>query len=301
MKKNIFYPITILTFMLSMNLLAQNNEIQGQNFNPLTSNVFPANGNTGIGTTNPDNMLTIQDSNYNSGFFLSMGDVAHLNRRNYNFGNTNGTVGHTAYTDNGELRLEFTANTSTTSFGISDNNGVEVFKASKEPLLGSFIHLPQADSRIVIGDYGTYLSSAGYKFVVKSGSAMIEGNILTEANVGIGTNLFVDGGDTYRLSVNGRIRAEGVKVYTGWADFVFEDDYKLPTLKEVEDHIKAFGHLENIPSAKEVEKNGIELGEMNKLLLQKIEELTLYLIEKDKQMEKLNLAVERLEAINNDK
>ncbi len=126
---------------------------------------------------------------------------------------------------------------------------------------------------------------------------------LPKANsyVSIGTASYQDGSDLYKLSVDGKVRAHSVKVYTTWADFVFEDDYKLPTLKEVEEHINAFGHLENIPSAKEVEKNGIELGEMNKLLLQKIEELTLYLIEKDKQMEKLNLAVERLEAINNDK
>ncbi|HRB72612.1 MAG TPA: hypothetical protein PK776_12270, partial [Flavobacterium sp.] len=73
--------------------------------------------------------------------------------------------------------------------------------------------------------------------------------------------------------------------YTTWADYVFESDYNLPTLQQVEKHIKEKGHLKDIPSAKEVEENGIELGEMNKLLLQKVEELTLYIIEMNKELQ----------------
>lgn len=105
--------------------------------------------------------------------------------------------------------------------------------------------------------------------------------------VGIGTNNFIDGTDTYRLSVNGNIRAHRVKVYTSWADYVFYNNYNLKSLEEVEDFIKANGHLENIPSAKEVEENGIELGEMNKKLLEKIEELTLYVIQLNKEIKEL--------------
>ena len=67
---------------------------------------------------------------------------------------------------------------------------------------------------------------------------------------------------------------------------VFDTDYNLPTLEEVEKHIEKNGHLINIPSATEVEANGIELGKMNKLLLEKIEELTLYIIELDKKISK---------------
>lgn len=112
---------------------------------------------------------------------------------------------------------------------------------------------------------------------------------LPKANsfIGIGTTSFTDGMDTYRLSVKGAIRADRVKVYTTWADFVFEKNYKLPTLEEVEKHITEKGHLKDIPSAKEVELQGIELGEMNKLLLQKVEELTLYLIEMNKEMHEI--------------
>jgi len=108
-----------------------------------------------------------------------------------------------------------------------------------------------------------------------------------DGNVGIGTESFTDGSDTYKLSVDGRVRADAVKVYTSWADYVFEEDYYLPTLKEVKEFIAQNGHLKDIPSAAEVEVSGIELGEMNKLLLQKIEELTLYMLELKEEIEEL--------------
>ena len=73
------------------------------------------------------------------------------------------------------------------------------------------------------------------------------------------------------LDVNGLIHAKGVKVdLTGWSDFVFEETYELPDLNEVENFIKENGHLENIPNEKEVVENGVKLGEMDRLLLQKI-------------------------------
>tara|TARA_B110000908_G_C10126573_1_gene390174 strand:- start:217 stop:954 length:738 start_codon:yes stop_codon:yes gene_type:complete len=109
-----------------------------------------------------------------------------------------------------------------------------------------------------------------------------DGLRVSSGNVGIGT------ADTkgFKLGVHGKIAAEEVKValYNNWADFVFEKEYKLPTLKEVESHIKENGHLKDIPSAKEVAKNGIYLGEMNSKLLQKIEELTLYTIQQQKEI-----------------
>jgi len=92
------------------------------------------------------------------------------------------------------------------------------------------------------------------------------------------------------LDVNGTIRANEIKVNTDWADypdFVFKPDYKLPTLDEVETHINNHGHLPGIPSANEASKDGISLGEMNVKLLQKIEELTLYILEQEKRIKKL--------------
>ena len=107
-------------------------------------------------------------------------------------------------------------------------------------------------------------------------------------NVGIGT-LDPQG---YKLAVNGIIRAKEIKVDSDWADFVFKKDYKLPTLGEVKKHIEEKGTLPGIPSESDVKANGVSLGEVNALLLQKIEELTLYVI---KQQEE----IEQLKALNN--
>lgn len=85
-------------------------------------------------------------------------------------------------------------------------------------------------------------------------------------------------------------------VSTPWPDYVFEEDYDLQTLEEVEKHIEEKGHLPNIPSAEEVEKKGsFSLDEMNKKLLEKVEELTLYLIDQNKRLEKQEQRIKALE------
>lgn len=90
------------------------------------------------------------------------------------------------------------------------------------------------------------------------------------------------------LSVDGKIISTSVYVtQLNWADFVFNKDYKLPKLSEIENYYLKHGHLPLIPSEKEVQENGIDLGEMNKLLLQKIEELTILMVEQDKRIKEL--------------
>ena len=111
------------------------------------------------------------------------------------------------------------------------------------------------------------------------------------SKIGVGTSNIGD----WRLAVGGKIRAEEINVETGWADFVFENDYELRTLEEVEQHINEKGHLPEIPSEAEVTENGIYLGEMNAKLLQKIEELTLYLIEQNKELKAANAKIEQLQ------
>jgi len=92
---------------------------------------------------------------------------------------------------------------------------------------------------------------------------------------------------THKLNVNGTIRANEIIVETGWADYVFEKDYKLLSLPEVENFIKENKHLPDVPSAQEVSDNGVSLGDMQSKLLQKVEELTLYVIDQNKRIEKL--------------
>jgi len=117
--------------------------------------------------------------------------------------------------------------------------------------------------------------------IATRGGNVFSGNQIINDNVGIGI-----ANPTNKLDVNGTIHSKEVKVdMIGWSDFVFKKEYNLPSLEEVEKHIAEKGHLENIPSEEEVLKNGINLGEMNAKLLQKIEELTLYVIEMKKENE----------------
>lgn len=90
----------------------------------------------------------------------------------------------------------------------------------------------------------------------------------------------------YKLAVEGTIGVRKIRVtqVNPWADFVFAADYKLPTLQEVEDFISIHQHLPDVPSAAEVAKDGIDLGEINQKLLQKIEEQMLYIIEMNKKI-----------------
>lgn len=105
-----------------------------------------------------------------------------------------------------------------------------------------------------------------------------------------------------RLSVNGTIHSKEVKVdVTGWPDYVFKQNYKLLSLIDVKSYIDKNNHLPDMPSEKIIAEDGLNLGEMNKLLVKKIEELTLYLIEQNgvnqiqqQQINALNTKVKRL-------
>ncbi|SIN90218.1 hypothetical protein [Chitinophaga niabensis] len=107
-----------------------------------------------------------------------------------------------------------------------------------------------------------------------------------KGNVGIGTAK-----PQYKLAVEGTIGARKVKVtQESWADFVFDATYKLPSVYETEQHILQYKRLPGIPSEAEVKENGVDVGEMNKLLLQKVEEQMLYIIELRKEVDALKKA-----------
>lgn len=109
-----------------------------------------------------------------------------------------------------------------------------------------------------------------------------------QGNVGIGKAA----NSSAKLDVAGTIRATEIKVVAQTADFVFEKNYPLRDLNQVEKFIKQNKHLPDIPSSAEMEASGVNLAEMNKLLLQKIEELTLYLIEKEEEVTELKSQME---------
>ena len=99
-------------------------------------------------------------------------------------------------------------------------------------------------------------------------------------------------GSPYRMAVSGGIITEKVRIATNgtpfWADFVFDKNYKLRSLSEVAEYIKLNKHLPDVPSTADVTKEGIDLAQTQAILLQKVEELTLYVIEQNKKIERLD-------------
>ena len=113
--------------------------------------------------------------------------------------------------------------------------------------------------------------------------------LIVEGNVGIGVS-----NPQNKLEVCGLVRAKEVIVETMWCDFVFEKDYRLRPLSEVEEFISLNKHLPEIPPASDVEANGIKVGEVHSKLLLKVEELTLYMIDADKRIQALQAELDSL-------
>ncbi|WP_422359416.1 hypothetical protein [Reichenbachiella sp.] len=165
--------------------------------------------------------------------------------------------------------------------------------------------LATSGSGITTGGIGTYywrINRAGsgefnesllFSTMRGSGTEDVKMILSKNGELGLGTT------DTfgYQLAVNGTIGAKEVKVESTseWPDYVFEEHYDLRSLEETEKFITKNKHLPEIPSEVEVTENGIKLGEMNAKFLQKIEELTLYLIEQNKELKSANMKIEKLQ------
>ena len=143
------------------------------------------------------------------------------------------------------------------------------------------------------GNLGLETSNPLYKLDV-NGTARFS-NIITNGKIAIGTGIdsIIN---NYSLAVNGNAIFNKVKVklYGNWSDYVFDQSYNLISVKEVEKYIKIIKHLPDIPSANYVKSNGIDIGNNEALLLKKIEELTLYLIQQNKLMEQQQVEIDIL-------
>lgn len=223
------------------------------------------NGNIGIGTTNPKSKLHIISNSSDE-----------LSTNNYDAG----------------LIVEGTHNSRSTSKGSTIGFVVPANTNGSNPWQQGRI-MVTPDNEANYNASGRMLLQTRY---LSNGAWRWQNNLIlkSDGNVGIGTTT-----PDAKLAVNGTIHTKEVKVdLVGWPDYVFEDNYTLPTLEQVEQHITEKGHLQNIPSASEVAENGIQLGEMNKKLLEKIEELTLYMIEQNKKTDLLLQEVEALKKKN---
>jgi hypothetical protein len=205
-------------------------------------------GNVGIGTISPTTALQIGNfSNGSSNNQLSIPGA-------YNFEQVRlGQVG------NGNAALEFVNHG-----GVSNSYGVKLLVDVDSGSPGLQLQYAPSASNYSGLSYttGLYMDISG--------------------NVAIGT--LNNAG--YKLAVNGNAIATSmtVKLNASWPDYVFKPEYKLPSLTEIKTYIDRNQHLPDMPSEAQVTKEGINLGEMNTLLTKKVEELTLYLIEQNKQI-----------------
>ena len=135
------------------------------------------------------------------------------------------------------------------------------------------------DRRLLL-QTGELTSATKFTFVTNNSTHCM--TMLTNGNIGIGTS-----SPNYKLDVNGTIRANEIIVNTTGADFVFAEDYKLRPLSEVKAFIQENKHLPEIKSAQEMQENGVGVNELQTQLLQKIEELTLYIIQQEERINAL--------------
>ncbi len=288
----------------------------------MAQNALPNSGNIGVGLLNPTKAIQIGDYGYgNDNSQILIPGVYNFEKvRLGQLGNGNSTlefVNHTgigssygvrllANIDSGGQGLQFQyaatkgayeeLNYQTGMF-LTTNGRVGIGTLGPESIFhvqsdANTSGAPQNSQLLVSGTTNpgkrlsiAYNTSSNYAEMQSQAYSGTYTPILLNPNggdIGIGTT----DPKGYKLAVNGNIRAKEIKVEnTNWPDYVFTKDYQLPTLQQTENHIKEKGYLPGIPSAEEVKANGIDLGEMNAKLLQKIEELTLYLIEQNKKMD----------------
>ena len=148
--------------------------------------------------------------------------------------------------------------------------------------------------RVLSSATGTNNRSMYFQTGLKDGTLYTRMTIRHDGNIGIGTT-----NPQAKLAVNGNILATEVKVKSDIfvPDYVFDPNYELPSLSEIEAYVKAHRHLPEIPSATDIKRDGLDLAEMNLLLLKKVEELTLHLIEERKAREDLVEKVAALEEL----
>jgi len=281
-------------------------------FATYAQNTFPSSGNVGIGTTSPSSQLAIGGSNVNNPNTTGV-DIPYtaLTFQNQNSGANYNIARITAIQENGDYLDAGALSFSTGVAGLYErmriSTGGYVGIGTTNPT--NLLHIYGSGGNTLLNIQST--SASGYSQMAYTGTGSTFntgiGNasetswgvpnswyifdatnnamrfvIKPSGNVLIGKTTQIN--SSYILDVNGSVRANAITINVGGADFVFEPTYKLLTLPELNNFIQKNHHLPEIASAKDMQANGLNVGDNQIKLLQKVEELTLYLIEKDKQV-----------------
>ena len=192
-------------------------------------------------------------------------------------------------------------------YGTGGYMGVKgIADATSSSFSGYGVYGDASGDRAVGTHYGLYGNASGTGGVnvgvyggasggTSNWAGYFSGDAYISSDLRIGTTTQASG---YSLSINGKIACEEVLVqdFGSWPDYVFNEDYNLISLDELEKSIQHNKHLPGMPAATEIEKNGLHLGNMQKLVIEKLEELTLYTIEQGKMIEELKKEIELLKA-----
>jgi len=255
------------------------------------------NGQVGIGTTNPSSILTINSTDpilqlrsddVDKGFLQLVGADIKLGT------NINNDYGRTIFRNNGTDRMVI-------------NYDGKVGIGTMFPFQTLSLNATTPSLGLSIGEslYGSISVDNTSKDLVIEKSTLGSGKIIINASGGTGwgvhmteDNYFHYGGGLnpagYPFSSQSRILAPDfvALAVNSWPDYVFANDYKLRPLTEVKKFIEKNKHLPNIPSAAQIEKEGIQLGDMSKRLIEKVEELTLYILQQQEQIDELKKMVQ---------
>ena len=191
-----------------------------------------------------------------------------------------------------QIDADGNSNNNQTSFrvGLADPiTGATLFKVRENKTASFFntdtynntaLYLPTS-YEIGLHVVSTYATALGYG---------VKSTVSKDDTKAFAATSSVTGEDVFRVYGNGKVECKEIKVtLTGWADYVFANDYKLMSLSNLEKYIATNKHLPGIQSAKEIEAEGLSVGEMQKQQMEKIEELTLYIIELQKQIDALKV------------
>ena len=246
-------------------------------------------GYLGIGTASPQSKLTVAGDATMDKVIVPSGEL-------YLANNSLAGVKHnclSTHTFNGCGTMGYI------TFGFTANTGANTITPDPLTIQQSNLSVginkndPQAKLHVV----GAGVTSVTNALLVQNSATNDLMRVNDDATVTFGTTTL-----RAKLDVNGDITTRKVKVtQAGWPDYVFHKSYQLPTLEEVEKYIKSHQHLPEVPSAEDVAKDGLDLGDNQSILLRKIEELTLYVIEQNKKIEQMQLRIQGLEKNNSKK